>query len=41
MHVKVRCKFLVFKMKLFWRCIALAMDRQKAEILEINDLQIN
>jgi len=34
-------KCLIFKIKLFWRFIALAMDPEKAEILGINGLQIN
>jgi hypothetical protein len=35
------CKCLVFKSKLFWRFVALATDREKAEGLRINGLQID
>ncbi len=33
MQVKISCKYLVFKMKLFLRLIAKAMGRKKAEII--------
>ena len=41
MDVEISCECLVFKMKLFWRCIAISMLREKAEILGIDELQNN
>lgn len=41
MYVRMSCKYLVFKTKLFLKCIAIAMDFEKAEVLGINGLQIN
>jgi len=35
------CECLIIKMKLFKRFIALAMSREKAEILGVNDVQSN
>lgn len=41
MDVEISCMCLNFKTKLFWRCIAIVMDRDKAEILRFNDMQMN
>ena len=39
--VKISCECLIIKAKRFWRFIAVVMDREKDDVLRINDLQIN
>ena len=41
MYVEMSYMCFIFKTKLFWSFIAKPMEREKAAVLGINDIQIN